>query len=163
MKKKLWLLALLVSLLLFGYNNIQAAEIKANDVPTNTYVIGTHMFTEEVVLTTKHIMLGATTIESDKLSDMVIYYKNPRGTWIDGLSGETVETPTEFNIEYQDLEEFIETPILKNDTLELIMKETGCSGEDCIISLVDGKYLYDLRINKEDYRDSITNDKYSVT
>ena len=55
------------------------------------------------------------------------------------------------------------TPTLKNDTLELVMSQTGCSGKNCVIDLVDGKYMYDLAINKQIYRDSHNWNKYEVT
>lgn len=115
MKKKLCALTLFASMLLLGHcNDVQAAEIKASDVPNNTYIIGTHMFSEEVVLTTKHIMLGATTIESDKLSDMTIYYKTPRGAWIDGLSGDTVTVPTNFDVDYIDTVLQVTNPVISS-------------------------------------------------
>ena len=110
MRRKINALILMAITLFLGYTcKVNAEEIKASDVPNNTYVIGTHMFTEEIVLSTRHIMLGATTIESDKLSDMIIYYKTPWGEWWDGLSGEVIDTPAEFDISHTDLEATIKT------------------------------------------------------
>jgi len=116
MKRKICALLIFTFILLFGYcNKVDAKEIEASDVPNNTYVIGTHMFTDEVVLTTQHIMLGATTIDSDKLEDMVIYYKTPWGTWWDGLTGDDLEAPTSFDVTNVDLDLIeLDTPTLSN-------------------------------------------------
>ena len=57
-------------------------EVKNEDIPNSTYVIGTHMFTREKngetgyegQLSTQLIMLASQTINSDNLNDMIIYY-----------------------------------------------------------------------------------------
>lgn len=115
MKNKFFTLFVLMLLSLFGNCvKVSAMEYKADSIPNNAYVIGNHMFTEKVVLTTKHIMLGATTIDSDSLSDMVIYYRTPWGEWWDGLTGETINVPNSFDIQYIDTKLLIETPIISS-------------------------------------------------
>ena len=113
MKKKL-----LYLLMLFGLTSIvdvSAKEILSDDIAPRTYVIGTHEFTENTTLSTKHIMLASKTINGDTLNDMIIYYKNPRGKWLNGLTGESIEVSDKFNIEYVDLVKYLAKPTLAND------------------------------------------------
>ena len=84
MKKKL--LYFLMLLGFAGLTNVNAKEIAADDIEPRTYIIGSHEFTENSTLTTRHIMLASKTIDGNTLNDMVIYYKNPRGKWINGDS-----------------------------------------------------------------------------
>lgn len=101
MKNKNYILIIFICTLLLGYTkDVFGVTISANDIPNNTYVIGTHMYNEESLLTTNKIMLDATTIFSDNPSDMVIYYKAPRGAWNDGLSGNNIEIKSDFEINY---------------------------------------------------------------
>ena len=113
MKKKL--LYFLMLLGFAGLTNVNAKEIAADDIEPRTYIIGSHEFTENSTLTTRHIMLASKTIDGNTLNDMVIYYKNPRGKWINGLTGEIVEVSEKFNIEFVDLVKFLTTPTLAND------------------------------------------------
>ena len=113
MKKKL--LYFLMLLGFAGLTNVNAKEIAADDIEPRTYIIGSHEFTENSTLTTRHIMLASKTIDGNTLNDMVIYYKNPRGKWINGLTGEIVEVSEKFNIEYVDLVKFLTAPTLAND------------------------------------------------
>lgn len=98
--------------------NVEAETVNKDDVPNSTYIIGTHMFTRntndvyEGQLTTKLIMMASKTIEGDSLDDMIIYYKNARGKWIDALSGTVIEVPNSFNIKYQDTKVKILTPTI---------------------------------------------------
>ena len=93
---------------ILGLSVVCAKEVETDEIDINTYVIGTHMFTRETnenydgQLTIKLIMLAAKTIPGDSLDDMVIYYKNARGKWIDGVSGEMLNVPDSFEIEYTD-------------------------------------------------------------
>jgi len=43
---------------------------------------------------------------------MIIYYKAPRGKWINGATGESLSIPDTFEVDYIDLKVLIETPIL---------------------------------------------------
>ena len=76
---------------------------RESDIPVNSYVIGTHLFTSETSLTTKHIMIAAKTIGGNSINDMQIYYKNPRGKWINGLSREEITPQSTYQIKYVDL------------------------------------------------------------
>ena len=102
MKKNLEYLFVLVFMFFLGITSTSAIEITSNNIPNNSYVIGKHIFTDSTVLTTRHIMLAAKTIEGDTIDDMIIYYKTPRGKWIDGLSGETLNVPASFEVYKQD-------------------------------------------------------------
>ena len=78
-------------------------------IPNRTYIIGTHEFTSEMALTTSRIMIAARTIQGDNLTeeDMVIYYKNPYGNWINATNGTPIpqnELPQSFTITHTDLE-----------------------------------------------------------
>ena len=103
MKKILLCLTLFLSLLFLCTVTVNAKEITANDIEPNSYVIGSHIYTGNITVTTNHIMLAAKTIDSNALSDMIIYYKTPRGGWINGATGASLTVPTKFNIEYIDL------------------------------------------------------------
>ena len=48
-------------------------------------------------------MLGAKTISGNTLDDMKILYKNPRGRWIDGLSGQSITPNSIYSIKFVDL------------------------------------------------------------
>ena len=104
MKKKLLCLTVFLSLLFLCIVKVDAKEITPNDIEVNSYVIGEHIYSGNITLTTSHIMLAAKTIESNELSDMIIYYKTPRGGWINGATGASLTVPTKFNIKYIDLE-----------------------------------------------------------
>ena len=115
MKKKLLYLLLLFGILFCIKINVNAKEISSSDISPRTYIIGAYEFTENTTLTTRHIMLASKTIDGNTLNDMIIYYKNPRGKWINGLTGEIVEVSEKFNIEYVDLVKFLTAPTLAND------------------------------------------------
>ena len=115
MKKKLLYLLLLFGILFCIKINVNAKEILSSDISPRTYIIGAYEFTENTILTTRHIMLASKTIDGNTLNDMIIYYKNPRGKWINGLTGEIVEVSEKFNIEYVDLVKFLTAPTLAND------------------------------------------------
>ena len=104
MKKKIIisvfvLVATLVGLFIFS----QVTTANTNfgeDIPNNSYVIGTNLFTSDAMLTTEDIMLAAKTIENNSTNDMIIYYKTPRGKWVNGLTGEEITLSSEFYLEY---------------------------------------------------------------
>ena len=88
-----------------------AKTMKPDEIQGPAYIIGSHAFTREVNetigyegrLTTNLIMLASKTIESSDLDSMIIYYKTATGMWINGLTGNTIEPPTSFNIDYTNL------------------------------------------------------------
>jgi len=102
MKKLIRLFITVFAFLLF--QNVNAAEnlleVSAHDIPSDTYIIGTHVFTEErLYLSTQDIMWASKTIEGNSKDDMIIYYKDLNGTWINGLTGEKTTVPSTFKIE----------------------------------------------------------------
>ena len=77
-------------------------------IPNRTYIIGTHEFTSKMTLTTSRIMIAARTIQGDNLTeeDMVIYYKDAFGDWINATNGTLIppnELPQSFTITHTDL------------------------------------------------------------
>lgn len=106
MKKKLISL-MLVFCTLFITSIVSAKELSKDDIPNNSYVIGTHLFTRETsgdykgTLTVQYIMLAAKTINSNSIIDMSIYYKNARGKWVDPLTGEDVKMEENIEIRYE--------------------------------------------------------------
>lgn len=113
MKKKLISFLVLISTFLF-IGNVQAIEIDKDDIETGSYVIGTHLFERKVTehydgtLTVQHIMLAAQSIGSNDINDMVIYLKNSRGKWVNGLTNESITVPENFEIEYKNVEKISE-------------------------------------------------------
>ena len=102
-----------------SFITVDATVVDIDEIDRNSYVIGTHLFTREKVdeyqgqLTTRLIMLASATIESDELSDMVMYYKNPRGQWVDGLTGEPIENmPNSFDLTHKNTKVYVDRPRL---------------------------------------------------
>ncbi|MDD5865448.1 MAG: hypothetical protein PUD07_03025, partial [bacterium] len=119
MKKIFSYFTIIVCLLILGnMKNAYAAEIKTDDIANSTYVIGKCMFTRDISdkysgsLSTDVIMLAAKTIDSNNLEDMIIYYKNARGIWVNALNNEQVEMNETVEIEYKNNVEYIQTPTL---------------------------------------------------
>lgn len=101
-----------------------ASTMATEDIPNKSYLIGKALYTEDITLTTRHIMLGARTINSNDLNDMIIYYKNFRGVWVDGLTGSRVAVPTEIQIDYINMVSNIETYEVTFDTVNGSSVET---------------------------------------
>ncbi|MBE6153304.1 MAG: hypothetical protein E7166_03685 [Firmicutes bacterium] len=105
MKKFINITIFLFSIFFIGNLNVFAAynpyTVSAHDVPSDTYIIGTHVFdTNREYLSTEDIMWAARTIEDvESKDDMIIYYKNYDGLWINGRTGENITVPSTFKIE----------------------------------------------------------------
>lgn len=106
MKKKfISIVVFLFSVFFMARTEVLAASnpytIFSHDVPTDTYIIGSHAFdTNRTYLSTEDIMWAARTIEDvESKDDMIIYYKNYDGEWINGRTGENVTVPSTFKIE----------------------------------------------------------------
>ena len=148
MKKILSFLTIMVTFLIFGnVTEVKAFEVKTSDISNSTYVIGTNMFTRETsesyngILSTNVIMKAAKTIESDELDDMIIYYKNARGVWVNALTNETIQIPEGVEIQYKNLKEFIVAPKLSTVASDGI----GYSG------FRNGLFIYELKIDYNTY------------
>ena len=109
MKKALKYLLLTVCTFTIFTLTVSANTLLSEDIPNKSYVIGKSLYTQNIVLTTRHVMLAAKTIESNNLNDMKIYYKNAKGTWSDPLTKQSVTPPEAFQIDYIDLESAVET------------------------------------------------------
>ena len=108
-------LVVLISLLFIQV--VDAINVSEREIDSSTYIIGKHIYTRNTnenydgVLTTERIMLSSKTITSDKESDMIIYYKNARGNWIDAITGEEKQAPNTFDIKVVDLGNIEENPL----------------------------------------------------
>ena len=168
MKKKLLYLLLLFGILFFIKINVNAKEILSSDISPRTYIIGAYEFTENTTLTTRHIMLASKTIDGNTLNDMIIYYKNPRGKWINGLTGETVEVSEKFNIEYVDLIKCLTTPTLENilgdeTSATLSITSSGYYLDSNNLSKISGWELYEKTTDGYSKITEGTNYNYKVT
>ena len=152
MKNKIIYL-LILCILFFGFSvNVNAYSLKTKDIPKNSYVIGTHLFTRENLndnyggtLYAKHIMLGATTIISDNINDMIIYYKDPYGDWSNELTGKNVSMNDEIEIEYKNTVLYLSKPVLNVLYVDFIDNEFNY---EINLSNVDDyiNYINDVRI-----------------
>lgn len=168
MKKKLLYLLLLFGILFCIKINVNAKEILSSDISPRTYIIGAYEFTENTILTTRHIMLASKTIDGNTLNDMIIYYKNPRGKWINGLTGEIVEVSEKFNIEYVDLIKFLTTPTLENilgdeTSATLSITSSGYYLDSNNLSKISGWELYEKTTDGYLKITEGTNYNYKVT
>lgn len=168
MKKKLLYLLLLFGILFCIKINVNAKEILSSDISPRTYIIGAYEFTENTILTTRHIMLASKTIDGNTLNDMIIYYKNPRGKWINGLTGETVEVSEKFNIEYVDLIKCLTTPTLENilgdeTSATLSITSSGYYLDSNNLSKISGWELYEKTTDGYLKITEGTNYNYKVT
>ncbi len=101
MKKKLLLLIPIIVVMLLGIN-VNAKIYKSDRVKNSTYIIGRHMFDRNKndkyngVLTMGWIMSASRSIGEDvEADDMIIYYKNAKGKWINAINNQEVEFPEE--------------------------------------------------------------------
>lgn len=124
-KKVKFLLFEFVMAIVFCFigKSVNAETMFPDEIQGPAYVIGSHIFTREVNkttgyegrLTTNLIMLASQTAETSGLNDVIIYYKTSTGNWINGLTGESIQVPTSFEIKYRNLQlektnEIISTP-----------------------------------------------------
>ena len=156
MKKKILIIICFVFILTCV--NVKASMVEPSEIDNNSYVIGTHLFTREKnddykgQLTTKLIMLASVTIDSEELSDMIIYYKNPRGEWTDALTGEKInDLPNTFELVFKNTKVYVDKPKLAlksyftNDpTLTTIYKEDEGLYEQVVEVTNVATYDYDM-------------------
>ncbi|MBR5227401.1 MAG: hypothetical protein IKV94_02035 [Clostridia bacterium] len=119
MKKIILSLIVVLSIVMVSSSLFASEIVQASNIPNGTYIIGTHSFNRgsgvdyDGTLTLKHIMKAAKTIEGDDLDDMVIYYKNGRGKWVDPMTDQEItssKVPTEFEILYENNAVYIKEP-----------------------------------------------------
>ena len=104
MKKVLSLVLLFILMVSIpSFSNAQTK--RQEDIPSGSYIIGTYLFNKEKTtnyngtLTTPMIMLASKSINSKNLSDMIIYYKNSRGKWINAINNQAItNVPANFEI-----------------------------------------------------------------
>ena len=146
MKNKIKRLFYIIVLFMLCLTNVDAKEMSLDEIPNNSYVIGKHIFTEQTTLLTKHIMLASKTITSNNLDDMIVYYKTPRGKWINGADGTAVEAPSKFDIDYIDLEiietEFNISYILDGGTASNPLIYTALTDDFTLVNPTKEGYLF---------------------
>ena len=112
-KVRFLVLSFILTIAFCSFNsNVSAKTMSPDEIPGSAYVIGSHMFTRDVNettgyegrLTTNLIMLAAQTIGSSDLDSMIIYYKTATGVWINGLTGNPIEVPETFEINYTNIQ-----------------------------------------------------------
>ena len=103
--KKIFSKSIIVLFLIAAFFTLKveaAPVIKNNpaEVPNLTYVIGEHQIPATTALTPRRVMLAATTIPGEPtLDNMIIYFKNHLGQWVDAADGsKSIAPPTQFNI-----------------------------------------------------------------
>jgi len=168
MKKKfISLVVFLFSIFFIGNIQVFAANnpfpISAHDIPSDTYIIGTHAFDENRdYLSTQDIMWAARTIDAESIDDMIIYYKDMNGVWVDGLTGENLTVPSTFKLEEVNSEKI--DGVFINTVLEEYEIEGGGEGYTSI-NQADynpmGFYI-NLEENKTDYNYDIIFDAYNI-
>ena len=132
-----------------------------DSIPHSTYIIGTHEFTSKTALTTSVIMMAARTIQGDNLTeeDMVIYYKNPRGDWINAINGTPIpenELPQSFTITHTDLEGEV---VVDKTMLENFISTANNNRFSTFVSTdgsdVDPLAKWVTQVEMDDYKDAI--------
>jgi len=101
--KKFFYLAIL--LLTFFPSFVEAKIYNKDSIEKGSYIIGKYLFNKnktanyDGTLTTPMIMLSSKSIDSNNLDDMIIYYKNSRGKWVNAITGkEQNNVPNNFEI-----------------------------------------------------------------
>ena len=113
--------------------NVESFETYTNaNVSNGTYIIGNFLFDKNKnsnyngTLTTQMIMLASKSITSNNLNDMIIYFKNSRGKWVNAINNQTVASvPQTFNISYKDL---VKVVTKLDDKITVIKKTVSYDG-----------------------------------
>ena len=146
-----------------------------SEIGNSTYIIGDHLFTRnpvdtskyDGVLTTEYIMLASKSIASDNKEDMVIYYKNARGNWINAITDETIsELPSNFKISYIDMvADYNISGIYTDDDYSAVVTLVQISDKDAIVYI--NTYTKDIRgigsVNKGVVTLNVDNTTYTIT
>ena len=130
------ILSILVVFLSFLVINVEAEIYDLNSIPNRSYVIGKHLYTRDSldgnafngeyqgVLETRWLIFGSSSIESTNLLDMIVYYKNPEGVFLDAANDLVIDEdklPEYFEIEYLNgnkIENSFKTSIVPNKLTE---------------------------------------------
>ena len=112
-------------------------------IGNGSYIIGAYEFNNQKTanyngtLTTQMIMLAAKSIQSTNLNDMVIYFKNSRGKWVNAINNQSITSvPQSFNISYINLEK--QGTDKQDDEILIIKKSINYTGQE-ISALVNIK------------------------
>ena len=98
-KRALILFILMSSLFMVKVEAAPAIQNNPANIPNLTYIIGEHQIPATTALTPRRVMLAATTIPGEPtIENMIIYFKNHLGQWIDASDGgKSITPPTQFN------------------------------------------------------------------
>ena len=172
-------LCLIFALFLMVNLNVKAEVIVKDDVLASTYIIGKYMYTRNQndnyngVLTTRKIMMASRTIDNELAEDdMIIYYKNAKGIWVDALTGNSLEVPNSFEIDKIDLIKTYQTlspsiaPGVGSDYLSLVTSEPNVNNNAWEYPLefndsVHGSSKVSLKVDADFIRDEDT--YYDIT
>ena len=144
MKKRI--IFILILLMVF-IPSIKAIQVSKDDVENKTYIIGNYMFTRNTstnydgTLTTERIMLAARSIYSSDESNMIIYYKDFRGVWVDATTNDEITPPSAFDIKVFDLEGTVPVEALTECNSDYASNTLQAS------TYVIGKYVFTRSIN----------------
>lgn len=133
-----------VGLFLVGIVGVNAKTMAPTEIENRSYVIGKYVFTRNTndnyngILTTKLIMKASKTIAEE--DEEIIYYKNPKGEWVDALSEAKVTPPTTFDVNYVDME--VSSPSLKDITLSNLSVDYNEEGNATVSWLENGHIAF---------------------
>ncbi len=155
MKKIKKILFILISI--FVYTNVADAKaVSIDEIPNESYVIGSYLLTrddneiyntenmsdnpnkiydEYEGLNDQTIMLAASSIKNPNFSNMIIYYKNYRGAWRNGTTGEAIEVGDNFEITH----------------VNGVCMDSSCMGDEFKITFEAQEYEKDVFQTKEIY------------
>lgn len=117
--KKIIKSIMMISLILFVLSIPSVFAKSPSSFENRTYIIGTHEFTPGEPMTTQRIMLAARTIDSDKLNDMIIYYKNSEGKWINAITDKPITPPSDFEIDFINTVPVIKDVLIETDPVDV--------------------------------------------
>ncbi len=173
-------------LMLSGYLNVNAMrEYTPDEINNNTYIIGHYLYNRESsydsnnniiyggALTTEHVMLASKSINSDSLSNMIIYYKSISGVWKNAINNNVIELdklPEKFEITHINAIEIPDQLSLGNLNIEknlnvVTMKVENSNANSYIFSLYDNNNLVDTidtANNEIKLNNLLINHKYSL-
>lgn len=107
MKKSIFGKLICLIFTFFAVGIIDVSAKSPDEIPNRSYVIGTHEYKPGTAMTSAKVMWAARTITGEDITieDMIIYYKNSSGGWVNSSTGTLIpegEVPTEFDIKYED-------------------------------------------------------------
>ena len=182
--KKVFIITLLI--IFSSFLKVNAlTEYTPEEVDNNTYIIGHYLYNREKsydsnnnviyngALTTDHIMLASKSINSNELSNMVIYYKSITGVWKNAINNKEIELnnlPEKFEITHINAIEISSGLALGELSIEKNLNVVTAKVENSnaslyVFSLYDNNAIVD-EINTSDntvkFNNLLANHKYNI-